>query len=418
MVEIQPDDVAAALLGPVLPVLSRALGLLPDAPPLRVTSGDVPGFHALRGDEVALSRGLLGPDLHHPDEPPGPLPPLDRWRRAAAAVLEAASTRELSRRTGLAPDPADWRWVGAAIYAADVVAPELALGGPDLALAIATGAPGDRPRAGFAVMRAWAAEGVDPIARARYLLEGGVVSAPEWSRLGRWVLSAEGGLGALPVPVARVAEADVPLAMPAWSWRPLRVPPHRRGGYVRVRGDGLVEPPWAVAGAELRALAAAASTACELSPEPGGPVGDWDVASAEGYGQIMGARGIRFGFRADGRLELVLADAFVGPLAAVAMAEQVGTSGVCAGAWRVDGAWRLRFADIETASLTLHGRSRDRFLLPAGAFGLAEWLVAMQEHPWHWQVTSGSRSAAGEPERLVMRGRMMGGEVEVRLKRA
>jgi hypothetical protein len=416
MVELQPDDAAAALLEPVLPVLTRGLALLPDAPPLRVRAALSPGsaFYDLSGDEVALSSELFGSELHHPAEPSAPLPPLDRWRRAAASVLEAASLRELSRRTGLPPDPGDWRWAGAAIWAAHSIAPDIQLGDPDLALAVETGSPGEHPRAGFAVMCAWASEGVDPIKRARYLLEGGVISAPEWSRVGRWALSAEGGLAALPIPVARVPDADVPLTLPAWSWRPLRIGAHRRGGFVRLKGDGVVDEPWAAAGAELRTLAAAASTPCELAPEPGGPLGDWDVASAEGFGQIMGARGIRFGFRADGRLELVLADAFVGPLAAVAMAEQVGTSGVCSGAWRVDGPRRLRFAEIETASLTLHGRSRDRFLLPAGAFGLAEWLAAMQEHAWSWQVVT----RPGERERLVMRGRMMGGEVEIRLRRA
>jgi hypothetical protein len=133
------------------------------------------------------------------------------------------------------------------------------------------------------------------------------------------------------------------------------------------------------------------------------------VASAEGFGQVMGARGIRFTFNADGRLELVLADAFVGPLAAVAMAEQVGTSGVCDGRWRVAGEHRLRFDGIETRSLTLHSRTRDRFMMPARGFGLGEWLMALRDDVWTWQPAQ---------DRLVLRGKMMGGEVEVRLRRA
>ncbi|MEQ1508122.1 MAG: hypothetical protein ABMB14_38185, partial [Myxococcota bacterium] len=396
-----------ALLRPVQGILEHALTLLPDAPDLTVRVGPVAGFYAARGDEVVLSDGLCGPAVSHPDEPAGPVPPMDRWRRAVGSVLEAASLRELSRRTHL-PIGDDWRWLGAAIWAADAIAPDLGLCAPDLALAIGTGAPGTHPRAGVAVMRAWAALGIDPIKQVRYVLEGGVVSAPEWARLGQWVLGPD-GLAAVPVPVDRVRAVDVPVELPAWSWRPLRVPPHPRGGRVKVEGDGVVDEPWAEADVPLETLAAAAATACKLTPSPGGPIGAWDVASAEGFGQVMGARGIRFGFQADGRLELVLADAFVGPLAAVAMAEQVGTSGVVSGRWRVAGDHRLRFAGLSTQSLTLHSRTRDRFMMPAKGFGLGEWLMALNDDVWSWQED--------RAERLVMRGRMMGGEIEVRFKR-
>lgn len=408
MVRLRTDDRAERLLDPVRARLDAALALLPDAPDLAVTVGDVPAWFALAGDAVVLSAGLEGPGVHHPLEPAGPLPPLDRWRRAAGSVLEAAALRELSRRAHLAPGD-DWRWVGAAIHAADATAPELGLALPDVALAVTTGSPGSNPRAGAAVMRAWAAQGIDPMHQARYLVDGGVVSAVEWAKLGRWVLSPEGGLGLLPVRVDRVPESDVPCELAAWSWRPLAVPAHPRGGVVRVEGDGLVEDPWGEAGVPLRTLAAAASTSCRFVPDAGGPVGAWEVASAEGFGQVLGARGIRFEFHADGRLGLVLADAFVGPLAAVAMAEEIGTSGSVSGRWKVAGRQLLRFEGIETQALTLHGR-RDRFLMPAKGFGLGEWLKALDEDAWAWQVV--------QADRMVMRGRMLGGEVEVRLRRA
>ena len=186
------------------------------------------------------------------------------------------------------------------------------------------------------------------------------------------------------------------------------MPAHDRGGFVKVDGDGVVDDPWGEAGKELRTLAAAASTPCRLSPEPGGPEGGWEVASAEGFGQVLGVRGIRFDFHVDGRVGIVLADAFVGPLAAVAMAEEIGTSGSVSGRWKVAGRHLLRFEGIRTQALTLHGR-RDRFMMPAKGFGLGEWLKALDEDVWAWQLV--------QQDRMVMRGRMLGGEVEVRLRR-
>ena len=53
------------------------------------------------------------------------------------------------------------------------------------------------------------------------------------------------------------------------------------------------------------------------------------------------------------------------------------------------------------------GARGDGFLLPAGSFGLGEWLGALEDGEWHWQAPE---------DRLVMRGRMMGGAVEVRLR--
>src|SRR5687767_7850269 len=134
MLSLLPDDRAAELLRPVRPILDRALASMPDGPPLGVRVGALdpaagtlaPRTYALQGDEVVLSDGLLGPGLSHPGEPIGPLPPMDRWRRACGGVLEAAALRELSRRSGL-PVGDDWRWLGAAIFAADQLAPELGL---------------------------------------------------------------------------------------------------------------------------------------------------------------------------------------------------------------------------------------------------------------------------------------------------
>ncbi|MBA2320927.1 MAG: hypothetical protein H0V89_07220, partial [Deltaproteobacteria bacterium] len=132
-------------------------------------------------------------------------------------------------------------------------------------------------------------------------------------------------------------------------------------------------------------------------------------ASAEGFGQVMGARGVSFRFSAGGGLQVVLADAFVGPLAAVSVAGEVGTSGVADGRWAVAGPHLLSFRDIVPVGLTMHSRgARDRFAMPAQGFGLGEWLGAMSSAPWGWIL---------DDDRLILRGRMMGGGVEVRFRR-
>ena len=166
--------------------------------------------------------------------------------------------------------------------------------------------------------------------------------------------------------------------------------------------------PWVAAGALHRTLAGATDGGATLVGTPGGPVGSWEVASAEGFDQVMGARGISFRFEPSGVVRIVLADAFVGPLAAVAMAEQVGTSGLVEGRWRVVGRQSLGFAGISAQGLTMHGRSRDRFLMPASGFGIGEWLEALADAPWAWEQRG---------DRLVLRGTMMGAGVEVRLRK-
>jgi hypothetical protein len=405
MQRLDLDPRARALLEPVLSVVHAGLAALPEPPSaLRVVIDDRPGWWWLHGDRLALSSDFEGPGVTHPLEEPTGLPPVDRWRRAAGAVLEAASLRSIAALVG-EPPGTDWRWRGPALFAADAVAPELALGDADLALAIRTGDPGGHPRAGFAVCRAWQARGDDPISRARDLLEGGVVSADEWLALGTWVF--EQGPARLPAPVARRAEVDVPGSLGPWQWAPMRVAPHPRGGRVGLTGDGAITDAYAVADQVHRAVVAAGAGGCQWVAEPGGPVGRWSVTSAEAFGQVLGARGVSFAFHGSGRLEVVLADAFVGPLAALGVAGQMGTSGTADGQWAVAGAQRLQLRGIVPFGLTVHGRSRDRFMMPAQGFGLGEWLQAMCDAPWGWAV---------QGDRLVLRGVIGGAMVEVRLR--
>lgn len=405
---VLPDERAEVLLAPVADAIRAGLDALPPVPPLRVELGPVDGWASLEGGRLTLSHRLEGPGLVHPDEAMGPVPPLDRWRRAAACVLEAVALLGLTRQTGRPPER-DWRWTGAAIDLADRAAPDLGLALPDLALAIRTGAPGRYPRAGVAVLRAWRAFGEEPSRRLRHLLTDGVISESEWLAVARWVFSPEGAGASLPVPVARPRPVGLPVELEPWSFRPLALDAHPRGGRLDVEGPGAVADAWVPGGVPHRTLAGATSGPCRITGASGGPVGDWEVASAQGFGQVVGARGVTFRFFASGQLEIVLADAFVGPLAALPMAEQVGTSGLVRGRWRVAGPHRLAFEGVDGQGLTLHGRSRDRFMVPARGFGLAEWLKALSGEEWAWE-----RAA----DRLVMRGPMLGGTVEVRLREA
>ena len=410
MLRLLPTREAKALLDPVDDALQRALRLIPGGSPLVVGIDELEGasVYELRGDEVVLSTRLLGPRVHALGETPGQLA-LDRWRRALCSVLEAASLRELARRTDLPPDPSDWRWIGAALYAADAVAPEAQLALPDIAAGLGSGDLVACPRAGVLAYLAWRQAGTDPMQQAQYLLEDGIVSVREWLKLGGWVFDPSGPARRLPGPVPSPPPSALPATLGPWSWRPLVVPPDPRGGRIEAEGPGGAAQSWALGGATHRSLAGSTDGPCTLVGRPGAPLGSWEVASAEGFGQIMGARGIQFDLHADGRLQLVLADAAVGPLAALAMAEEVGESGVSEARWSVAGPRRLHFHDVRSESLTLHGRRGQSFAVPSGGFGIGAWLSALEEGPWAWKEM---------PGRLVLRGEMLGSTIEVRLRPA
>lgn len=399
------DDRARALLDPVADVVAAAVALLPPGDDLYVSMGEVAGFSRRHRAQLVLSELLEGPHTHHPDEV-GPLPPMDRWRRAAGQVLEAAATLGIERAVGQ-PAADDWRWVGLAMDMVQLIAPSLHVADEGLALAVQTGFPGAYPRAGAAVMKAFRVKGQDPWVRGLELLRGGVLSSAEWLQIGEWVLRADGARAHLPLPIDRVGEIDIPCAIDPWRWQPLTVPAHKRGGRIEVEGPGRVEDPWAVAGAVHRTLAGATDDVVQFWPSSGGPVGQWKVTSAEGFGQVMGARGLYFELDGAGRVQVTFANAFVGPLAAVRMAEEVGTSGVVRGRWSVGGPQRLDFHELDDSSLTVHHRGG--FMMPARGFGIQAWLQALQSDPWAWQVNG---------DRLVLRGQMHGAWVDVRLRRA
>ncbi|MBT3222138.1 MAG: hypothetical protein HN348_23945, partial [Proteobacteria bacterium] len=406
-INIDPDIKAKAILEPVWTMLERASVGLEQTPLLTVCVGDVDGFSRLVGHTLVLSEHLAGPGVYHPDESPL-LPPLDRWRRSTACVLEAVATLLMAEASQKEPGD-NWLWHGGAAFMVAGVAPELRHSLPDLALAISEGDLVTHSRAGVAAMYAWQAQGHDPWQRLWYAIGGGVISDDEWLALGEWVFdSASGAPALLPVAIPRKSARDVPFELGPWSWQPVVVPAHHRGGKIRVDGQGAVAEPWGRADKPLATLAASTG-GCSFQPDIGGPTGSWEVSSAQGFGQVMGARGIGFVFKASGAVEITMADAFVGPLAALPMAEQVGTSGVATLTWHVSGAHQLRFANINTRGLTMHGRQEDQFMMPAKGFGIGEWLTALQDGLWWWEQKRG---------RLVLRGTMMDGQVEVRLRKA
>lgn len=403
--EIDLDPRAAELLGPVRDVLARAAELMPPAPALKVSVGDVPGFSKRDGDRLVLSELLRGPHVNHPDES-GPLPPLDRWRRACAEVLETAATVGIETSVEQA-STGDWRWVGLAMDMVQLVAPSLNVADEGLAVAVQTGFPGAYPRAGAAVMKALRVGGQDPWHRGRELLTGGVLSAAEWLQIGEWVLRPDGARAHLPLPVERVGAIDIPCAIDAWRWAPLTVPAHRRGGRIEVEGPGAVVDPWAVAGSDHHTLAGATTDIVQLWPSSGGPVGAWKVSSAEGFGQVMGAKGLYVELDGAGRVQITFANAFVGPLAAVRLADEIGTSGTVQGRWTVAGPQRLGFEGLSDDGLTVH--QKGGFMMPARGFGVVAWMKALVEEPWAWQVNG---------DRLVLRGQMHGTWVDVRLRKS
>src|SRR5690606_34490582 len=157
---------------------------------------------------------------------------------------------------------------------------------------------------------------------------------------------------------------DVPVALSPWSWARIEVPPHPRGGRVRVEGRGGIVPAWARAGTVFQGIAGACGDGIRLVPDVGGPVGSWEVRSVQGGVQFMGARGVVFSFLASGRFRVVLADAFVGSIAEVDASKAVGTSGVVQGRWTVEGPRTLRLRDIAPMGVTVHGRKEGSYAVP------------------------------------------------------
>lgn len=390
------DLQAQALLEPVRATIDAGLAALGVPAPAAVRVAEVEGFFAMRGEDVVLAASLVASEQRHPDDagPNG----LDRWRRGAASVLEGAVLAALP-----SGGPA-WLRAGLAIHRVDRAVPELRLG--PAALGRASGGDlGASPRGGVAVLRAWEAAGDDAEAKAMAAIEADKVGVKDFVDAGGWVLGS--GLAAEGVVLERPAPLDIPCDLPPWSWRRLQVPAHHRGGRVRVTGRGGVAPAWAKANEAFTALAGACEDGAAFAPDAGGPVGRWEIRSAEGFGQVLGGRGVQFTFHSSGKLEVVLADAFVGGLGDVEASESIGTSGMIVGRWTVAGPRKVRLHDLAPAGVTLHGRGDEAFAMPSEGLGLAASIRAMQDGIWSWRQ---------DAHRMWLEGQMFGGKVAIRLE--
>ncbi len=405
---LETDARAEALLAPVRRVIEAAAAPLNLRETLSVSVGDAAPWSMLSTTGLVLDSSLMGPGVCHEVDRAGLAPPVDRWRRAAALVLEALVTRALVNRTGATPQN-DWRWVGLAAHVADALAPELLIGATDLAVALATGDLGANPRAGAAAWKAWRVRGEDPVERFVAWLDDGVVSAAEWRSLGAWVFDPTGLAALLPFPVERrTAESGLPFTLAPWSWALVRFEGGRSGLHPVLDGPGDLGDVWVIPDSQLTTVVGSAEGTTTVRAGDPVPFGEWVLASAEGAGQVFGARGVSFTFKKDGRFEAVLGDAFVGPLAALPVAEQVGTSGLVTARWQVAGATRLQLVGVDATALTLHGRRPDRFVLPARGLVLTEWLASLGDEPWSWALAH---------DRLVMRSRFRTMPVEVRFRK-
>ncbi|MCO4743548.1 MAG: hypothetical protein KC912_02085 [Proteobacteria bacterium] len=378
------DERASALLQPVLPQLEAAAKVLPSGPAIRVSLGAVDGFGAAFGQQWVLSDRLEGPDLHHPDEVEGAA--LDRWRRAMATVLEGVALAGLHERFG-AQHEAHW-WRGVAVALVERAAPSLGVGAAAYLTALVTG---DLSGRGAALLFA---DG-DPLERIEAWVET-APTAPVLRDTVVYALRPEGTRAQLPV-VALPPPRTAPFRLEGWSFA--RVMAHGCGGL-------LAQPN--VAGPDVvgaRPAVVVAVETAELALVRPVVVGGWDLASVAIPGGILGARGVGFRFYADGQVEILFADAFVGPLHAIELAKTMGHSGMTGGRWSLLGAGHMRFGSIREVPITMHQRDGSQ-AMPQVGFGVSEWVAAMANSEWSFAMEGGELHLTGRVMDMAVRLRM------------
>jgi hypothetical protein len=399
------DAQATSLLGPLREEVAQALSKMGVAP-IPVVMGEENGFYRLERGRVVLSLHLLGPAGFHPLEQVEWLPPLDRARRAAASIVEATTIHALSQHVGLAPGE-DWAWQGWAVYQADQALEGWGIAEPERVRAMISGDLHAHPRSGVVVCQAWAAEGEDVPRRIIDLIANDVrPSSEEWLRVGAWVYDLERGPHKhLPVVLPRRAAIAPPQELSPWSWYRVHVGSDVRGGEILVTGRGAVTNPWCVAGEPHETVLGHTLGEGRLTMGPGAPLGQWCVASMQGFGEVMGARGVTLSFSSTGRFVVTLEDGFVGPLAGLPVQDHEGISGAVKGRWGVSGAKELAFSgmDLEDGMSTRDPRVRLR-----PGLHLPKLLEALQGGSWAWMCRG---------DRLFLQGALEEQVWEIRLNR-
>ena len=418
-----------SLLAQIVPAIHAIALELPEPTiPLHARVGPTRGQPTLLVDGgLLLDEALLGPALHHPADatwaeraPVGCAPlALDRWRRATGGVLEAGILASLAEQLGEAV-LGQWWALGWAAELVDRAAPALGWLWP-AAVDLLTRSH----------------EGLDALPRAsawlfRWRREQGVPLAPEavadlplsdWADFFSWIRDPNHGPGArAPLPL----EVGSPRAIGPWQAPPRAALPTRieaplSGLRLKLEGTSpaFIRGKTAYAAGEIDTvlLVAPEGGKVDLQARPAGPVGRWAVVAGSIPSRIYAARGIEVELRADGRAEVVLADAFVGPPTddAIDMARRMGASGSGHGRWRVssltEGGGELCFDKLVLDDVTVHPRLTGGFALPADAWlgPVKRVLEAMAGARFQWRQ---------EGARLLLTGRVAGMPVEIEARPA
>lgn len=383
----------AALFSPLRPLLSAALdrlSLKPAVLPPVVVADD--GRIGLTRRGIALDPALLGPAARLPDDdawaaadPAVAALALDRWRRAAGAVLEGVALAGIAEELG-GPAPATWWVLGPAAEAVDRAAPELGWLWPEAAdLVRRPEVPLDQaPRRAGWLVRWWRQQGLPWVVGERPDLD-----PARWDAFGAWLDDpAHGPLSQAPAPIERgpAVLAQDARPIPPLAFQRVGIQAGPPGAVVRWPGGAIL----AASGERRTRLVGAGA----LEVDDALPLGTWKLSAGTWGDRLGAARGIELDLRANGRLDLVFADAFAGPAAGsqiLDLAAQFGVSGVGSGSYRVtrvDGPGQgvLVFDRLSADSLTVHPRFGGSFALPAAMFidPVHRALAAMQGVDWRF----------------------------------
>lgn len=418
-----PDESAwQALATPLRAVLEPALARLDLRP--RTLPEILPGWPGgprLSPVGLHLDPALLGPGLRHPDDeewaeaqPHLAGLALDRWRRAAGLVLEGIALAALEEEVG-APLPLAWWTLGPAAEAVDRAAPALGWLWPEAADLLA------RPEEGLAAAprrAAWLVRWFRESGRPWALGERPALDAATWSDFGRWLEDPVHG------PAGRA-----PLPLPRGSARPTGAAPLAPLSHHRLRraaGAAGLALRWPGGGRDLAAdevvellVGSVEGGLLALDEQSVLPTGTWRLSGGSVGERPGAARGIELTLHADGRIDLVFADAFAGPATAylLDLGRQLGVSGTGQGRYRVvsahgPGRGALVFDALEPGLLSVHPRFSGRFVLPAEAVlgPVSRALQVMKEVPWAFQVEGEELRLSAEVKGMATVLRLLRGE--------
>lgn len=419
-----PDGPAWELLfRPIRSRLEELIALLPARPALPVLAGPEAGPWASLGETgVLLSSALLQGGLRAPPDQAwaeahpeiGELAP-DRWRRATSALLEGLAQAALAEQAPAGP--AWWREALAAEQV-DALAPELGGIWTELADLREQGCPGlqSHPRQGAWLARWLHARGQPPSPSAPPELTDADLAA-----FGAWIRDPSGPVSRAPLPLPLgPSSREVAWVAPPWSWRAITLEAGP-AGLRALAGGAALHPSRALAGGETAQLVAGSAEGglVSLALLPAGPVGTWSLSTGVVHERVGAARGVELELAPDGRLEIILADGFMGlpTVDMLSLAESVGVSGWASGRWRLvsaepgGDAGELLFVQVSPRGLTLHPRGGHAFAVPAASIirPAEQILSALSGVSFRWRRTE---------EGLTLTGRVTGVGVELRFRGA